>query len=239
MIDDTTDKDDGLIAAEYALGLLTPDEARAFEDLLAIDPAFRSDYAFWAEGLSSMAADAPEVTPPPDILSRLKAYVAADRAERAGRSATAPVSAGVPFWRRLRILPPLAGGLLAALVLLWGVDRFVSLGPVPPAAVAELVSEDESLQVTVSYTEDGRSLRVERLAGAAPPGRVLELWVIKDGQTISLGVLPDDRDATLQVAEALQPMLRGARCAISVELPGGSISGTPDQVLAVAPIVWS
>ena len=63
--------DTELLAAEYALGLLTDDERQAFERMLPDDRDMRDQLAFWQERFSMLIPDAP-VTPPAYILSDLR-----------------------------------------------------------------------------------------------------------------------------------------------------------------------
>jgi len=57
MTDDIDNTEELTLAAEYALGLLTPAETSAFEDVLAIDPNLRDQYAMWAESFVSLTDD--------------------------------------------------------------------------------------------------------------------------------------------------------------------------------------
>lgn len=215
-----------MLAAEYALGLMTPEEAQAFEELLDVDSQSRAAYAFWAEHFASLTDDVPEAEPSNRVLTGI-------RSELFGPEA--------PTWRRrLGLLPAMAGGLLAAIVALWVID--VSFGPAidRPIANATLIAEAQGLEVRVSYAYSGETLTVTRVSGDAPEGRALELWLLKEDQpAISLGVLPDDANGQLQIAADVRELLRGAQCAISVEPPGGSPTGAPTgEVIAIAPVVW-
>jgi len=57
MTDDNDTQDEIALAAEYALGLLTPGEAMAFDDLLAVDPEMRDHYVAWATNFASLTDD--------------------------------------------------------------------------------------------------------------------------------------------------------------------------------------
>ncbi len=68
---DQPDRDeDRLLAGEYALGLLPPDEAVAFEDRLSSDPELRALYASWAEDFASLTDGIAPVAPPRQVANR-------------------------------------------------------------------------------------------------------------------------------------------------------------------------
>lgn len=212
-----TSPDDQTLAAEYALGLLEADEARAFEERMGREPALRAAYAAWAEDFARMTESFPEVVPPAAVKRALMARL------------FGPV--------RRRIWMPFLGGLVAAGLALWVVwPETMAV----PTYQAEIAAQDGSLRIAASYTEDGR-LSLSREAGQAAPGRVLELWLIAEGGApVSLGVLPEATTAEVSVPDALRGALAGALLAISDEPPGGSPTGAPTgAVLAVGPILGS
>ncbi len=241
MSDDIEPNEDETRAAEYVLGLLNADEAAAFELLMATDPAARADYARWAEDFAGLTDEIAEAEPPAELLDRIRsaAFGTAALEEPAPKPVPSPPRKS-SWMERLGLLPAMGGGLVAAMIALWAIN--VYLGPVidPPAtATVQLASADDSLVVEVGYVENSEILQVTRLAGAAPEGQVLELWVIQgDSAPVSLGILPDD-SGEMVIADYKVGLLRGAQCAISVEPPGGSPTGAPTgDIVAVAPVVW-
>ncbi len=251
MTDDIDPDEELMLAAEYALGLLAPEEAAAFEQLMARDADFREEYEAWAENLADLTDDIAPVTPPPALLNQIRAAafgtaaVAAPQPEEVEPPATAPVfetatAQGRGLLQRLGLLPAVGGGLLAALVALWVIDATIGPSLALPTATATLVSEDESLVVEIAYTDDGEWLEFNRRTGRAPEGQDLQLWLINgDRAPISLGVLPAAQTGQLRVPEDYRQLLHGGNCAISVEPLGGSPTGAPTgEVVAIAPIVW-
>lgn len=230
MAEDATQEERQMLAAEYVLGLLPPDEARAFEDEMAINPAVRADYAFWAENIVSLTDDIPHEAVPDAVLAKIRAELFPPQAAAPRRS----------WLERLGLLPAIGAGLAAALAVLVVVTQIAEPPEMGVGALATLVTEDGSLDVQVAYTEFSDTIRINRAAGTPPDGQVFQLWLVRDDQPpISLGILPDDPESTLQIAEAVQPLLRGARCAITVEQPGGSPTGQPTgDFLVEARIVW-
>ncbi len=233
MSDELPERDaDKALAGEYALGLLPPDEAVAFEARLASDPQLRAVYADWAEDLAHLTDSIDPVAPPPQVWAGAEARLFGTRRKfRVG-------AGGRSGW-----LATLMGGL-AATVLVLGLIVGADLmprdpaSPTDPAYVAELVAEDRSLIVFAAYDARDGTLFVERERGDPAQDRAFELWLIAGTDApVSLGVLPQDRAAVIQIPEALRPRLDGAALAVSDEPPGGSPTGAPTgAVLAVGQI---
>ncbi|MTJ03195.1 MAG: hypothetical protein FH759_00695 [Sediminimonas qiaohouensis] len=226
MSGETDPEDDRVLAGEYALGLLSPEEARAFEERMSAEPALRELYAGWAEDLAALTDDVEEVAPPADMPARIETALFGAAPRRS-------------LWQRLGLTWIIPGAVLASLLTFFVVsnDLLVLDGDVPPLR-AEIAAQDDSLRVLAAYDADDGALRVTRDAGAAAPGRALELWLIA-GQAapVSLGVLPEARDGVLQVAPELAEKLPGATLAISDEPPGGSPTGAPTgDVLATGQV---
>ncbi len=221
------DYDDGIaLAAEYALGLLTPPEERAFESRLPVDPAFRALFVTWAEDFVTLTDAIAPVTPPKSVLTAINARLFPDVQQS--------------WWQRIGLVPSLLGGLVAALLVV-AVGYFGILqpdGPVGPTLTAQITAADQSLIVAASFNPADGTLQVDRTTGAARDGRVLELWLIAgDNPPVSLGVLPDTQLALVVIDPALVASLAGGTLAISDEPPGGSTTGAPTgDVLATGQV---
>ncbi|WP_255012428.1 anti-sigma factor [Roseovarius sp. M141] len=220
---------DRVLAGEYALGLLTPEEAARFEARMVGQPHLRALYAEWAEDFVRLTDDIPDAAPP----AALKARIDADLFG-------ASPSRRRPFagWRGILWL--VGGAVAATMVLLLAVDDGV-LGPQPgnvPGYIADIRAEDGSLVLAASYDAASGLLYVERLTGVAPAGRSLELWLIAgENAPVSLGILPEDGTARLNVAADLRALMNGGLLAITDEPPGGSPTGAPTgTVLASGPV---
>ncbi len=217
------------LAAEYALGLLSPAETAAFEDALSGDPDLRDLYALWAEDFAALTAGIDPVEPPKRVWQNIETTLFPAN----------PATARTSFLQRLGIIPASLVGLAAAVAVL----AFVDFGglvntPFRPAYQAQVAAADQSLIVLAGYDPAQGTLRVERSAGGARDGRVLELWVIAgDNPPVSLGVLPDAAQTDITIAPDLYAALEGGTLAISDEPPGGSPTGAPTgDVLAVGPL---
>lgn len=223
----TDPDDDRVLAGEYALGLLSPEEARAFEARMQTDPGLRAAYAGWAEDMAALTDDIDEVAPPHDMPDRI-----AEAIDGPTRKPGLLSKLGLSW-----IVP---GAVLASLLAFFVVsnDLLVPDGDVPSLR-AEIAAPDDSLRVTAAYDGARGQLRITRAAGQARPGRALELWlIVGEAAPVSLGVLPEGREAALAIPAEMAPKLPGAVLAISDEPPGGSPTGAPTgDVLATGQVV--
>jgi anti-sigma-K factor RskA len=218
--------DDVTLAGEYALHLMDAEQRRAFEARLDAEPALRRLVVEWDEQLVPLADNFAEQHPPKAVKTRIDA-VLFPAAQKQSWS----------LWRLLAGSAAAAAIAVAALVTL-PLDRAPT--PFAPSLVAEIAAEDQSLVVVASYAPETGILRVDRQAGAAPSGRVLELWLIAEGAAapVSLGVLPADAVTDITLPADLIPAIAGGTLAISEEPVGGSPTGTPTgAVLAVGEVV--
>ena len=218
---DIPEDDDRILAAEYVLSLLSPEEARIVEQRLDIDPRLRAEVAAWAEDLSSLTDPIAEVTPPPALWSRIESVLDADR----------PAPRAAPRWR-FRGIGLFGYGLggMAAAALAWVFFSSGVLNPAMPEFQATISAEDQSLVFVAAYDSDTASLEIERRAGAAPEGRSLEFWLIVQGNPpVSVLVWPDNATAseTVMLPVDLAGRLPNAILAISDEPAGGSPTGAP------------
>ena len=209
--------DDRILAGEYALGLLSPEEAAAFESRMARDPDLRAAYARWAEDFAALAHDIAPQVPPAHVWTRLEAEIFPARRRP----------------RKARWLGLWAGGLVTAAVLVLALVFGDGWGPAPhvPTKVlyrAEVADEDRSLVIEAVFDAATGTLLLDRAAGAPAAGRALELWLIAgEAAPVSLGVLPDGRRGALSVPAELRDRLQDGVLAVSDEPPGGSPTGLP------------
>jgi anti-sigma-K factor RskA len=221
-------EDDDILAAEYALGLLSTDEALAVEARLKMDGPLSLRVAWWRDQLSPLAVEA-EVEPDARVWSGIEA--------RLGVNDNAPDRARPWKWA--------TGGMGAVAAALLAV---IALRPPPvplpvpvetatPAAplVASL-SGERGMAVTIAY--DSSSKRILVTPVTLDPGKGdAELWVIPAGQAVpvSLGVI----DAKLAASHNLDAphaalLAPGATFAISQEARGGSPTGAPQGAVVAS-----
>lgn len=216
-------EDDIALVGEYALHLLDADERLAFETRLVDDAGLRVLLREWDEGLVSLADEIAPVAPPP----RLKAGV-----EERLFGKTERFSLRNFFGMRGALL----GMAMVAMVAVIVVPQMMDQGP---RYTAEIAAEDRALVVEAVFDADKAEIAINRTAGAAVPGRALELWLIADGAEapVSLGVMPVTELASISVPDELLAAMVGGTLAISDEPLGGSPTGAPTgAVLAVGAI---
>ncbi len=219
--------DDDVLAAEYAMHLLSPQDRRTFEARLKDDPGLRALVAAWQERLAPLADEVPPIAPPPAVKAALM--------DRLFKEEPAPAPG---WWGRLALWRALALASMAAAVVLAALLFVQQSAPGQPVMVAEVAAADDSLRVLARYNAKDGVLQVSRVTGKAAAGRALELWLIVGQETpVSLGVLPAGKRGQLTVASNLRPLMSDAILAISDEPPGGSPTGAPTgAVLAVGQI---
>lgn len=217
-------EDDDILAAEYALGLLDEDEARAAQARAITEPAFSRTVSFWQERLAVLADEIAPVQPSSAAKRRLMTRVFGE-APRQG------------WFNSLGLWQGLAAAALAAVAFLgWQVANYERI---PTLYTAELASEDGALRVLAVYDSVTGHIRVTRTDGAAAQGRDFELWAIAgDNAPVSVGLLPDDSvRAGYEVPETVRDALAGLTLAISDEPDNGSPTGAPTgPILAVATV---
>ncbi|MGY9048515.1 hypothetical protein P775_03825 [Puniceibacterium antarcticum] len=221
--------EDGILAAEYVLRLLSPAEEAAFEARLTLETHLMDYVAFWASRLSGLNDEIAETTPPSRTRRQLMARL------------FGPIEP-LSFWQRASLWQ----GLSFASIVLSGFLALQMLQipeptlPAGPKAllISEISAEDQSLRVLAIYKANTNHLEIARTAGQAAPGRVLELWAIAEGAApVSLGVLPEGANTSVILPEGMSAQLASLTLAISDEPPGGSNTGAPTgAVLAVGQV---
>jgi anti-sigma-K factor RskA len=210
-----SERDDAdMLAAEYALGSLDPEEAREAERRLAEDPEFARQVAVWQNRLTPLAVRVPAADPPADLWDRIVASTTWDRIVASTTAAVVPL-------RRVRIWPATT---LGALALAASLAAFMLLRPPEPARVAVLAPIANGTPVLLATAGAGGRLTIRPSGAISVPGdRDLELWALAKGDTQprSLGVLPvAGRELTISLAPDTQLM-------VSLEPRGGSPTGQP------------
>ncbi|MEM1100428.1 MAG: anti-sigma factor [Pseudomonadota bacterium] len=265
MTTQTAEPDWNLLSAEYVLRLLPEREERAFEAALAKTPRLHRLVAHWIEqfeGLdTAFGSERPRGRAKKELFDRL--FGEAPQGARAGASAGS--SAGATSGGFGKFVKGLFGGgnsagfaagaavavagFVVVNVMTGPTERAVpdapvlAEAPVAPASpavsfVAEIAAEDDSLRILAAYSPVTGQVQLTRTAGAAREGRALELWAIAgEAAPVSLGVLPTDTLATVDLPEALREV-EGLILAVSDEPPGGSTTGAPTgDVLALGQTV--
>ncbi len=142
------------LAAAYALGALDPEEARAFEALLATSPAAQREVAAFREVSALLALGAPQAGPSPDLRERV--------IQRATRDKVTPMRPRTPW--------PVWAALAASLVAVAGL-AFQQRGLA--RQLAERDATIASLQDTLAARESTLTMREAELNSILDPNVVL------------------------------------------------------------------
>jgi anti-sigma-K factor RskA len=217
--------EDHILAGEYVLGVLPHAERQRFTERLAREPDLQKLVTAWEERLSPLADTVEPVAAPPAVWNAIESRLF---------PASAPTKAS--WWNSLALWRGLAGGALAAALVMGTV-----LINQPDTGTADLVAQvagESDVKLLALYDPQSATLRINRTAGNAAQGRVLELWLIAGNDApVSLGVLPVDTTQRIVVPASLRDKLPNAVLAISDEPPGGSPTGLPTgAVLATGPL---
>ena len=115
-IDHNALPEDELVAAEYALGVLTGAERAAAERRVQNERSFATMVAAWEERLSPWATEIESVAPPPQTWDRIVASLPPEPAQRDG------LWGNLAFWRVFGLASALAACCLA-IVIYFGATR--------------------------------------------------------------------------------------------------------------------
>jgi anti-sigma-K factor RskA len=224
MIDERTEED----AVLHALGLLSAEEARRFEERMESDPELRGLVRDMEETAASLALTAPPHEAPPQVRTQLLA--ALQREAAAGRPASA--ACGMHVWVPWALAAALAvaAGLLA--LERGKMQREVAAlrreDHVSKLRIATLTSQVENAAGSVGAvawdSEQQRGvLTIEKLP-PLDPSQDYQLWVIDPNykQPISGGIVRVDETGAARLVFTVDVPIRAAdKFAISRERKGG------------------
>lgn len=207
--------EDDTLAAEYALGLLAPEEARAAEVRMRADAPLSLRVAWWRDQLSPLAEEG-ATEPPSRVWQGIEARLGVN---------DNPRDVARPWKWATGGMGAIAAALLAVIAL--RSDPPPLPAPVLQAPLVASLSGETGAAVTVAY--DGATGRMLVTPVALDPGKGdAELWIIPVGQTvpISMGVVKASGATMRMMPEKRDMLVPGATFAISQEAKGGSPTGT-------------
>lgn len=213
---------DELLAGEYVLGVLSLADRERVAARIARDRAFAAIVARWQENLASFNDDYDEVLPPAAVYSKIETRLFPHKTFAQELVATSR------WWNSLLLWRGIALGSVALLIAYVSLDTGWIGTPTSRPLVAELAGEGNSISLVAAYNVvDGR-LRVTPVAAGAADQHSLELWLVPGGDdpAISLGVLPQTGEGSVEIPAHLRPRLgEGVTLAVSLEPFGGSPTG--------------
>jgi anti-sigma-K factor RskA len=236
--DDGVQRDDPMIAAEWALGLLEGEELLAARGKYATDPDFAWRKAWWDGWFAPLSDAIPGAEPGEHVWDGIAARIAAQQAAAAASEAPAinvvALEARVRRWQGIAALTSAA----AAVALVWGfliAPVRVEQTPAAPIVVAEAAPlaatvpiGETGLRLDVTYVPEARRMVIGAV-GLKPDGvHDHELWLVPtDGSPLqSLGVVKPGEVHSMVLPQAVIAKLGdGAGLALTREPIGGKPEG--------------
>lgn len=212
-------------AGEYVAGLMTPEEAEAFERLIAADAEARGAVADWRTRLMALDETAPPMAPSEGLWPRIEAAVGAAPGRMPGRPGLL-----ARFWHDVAVLriAALAGAAAALLLAVFAVVQpFRQTAQPVVVAVLNAPNTSEAGAIVEAYA-DGRVRVVPLRAIAVPEGRTLQVWTLWDRGVgpRSVGLMPAARQNDYQTSGMPRPVDQQLY-EITLEPAGGSPTGRP------------
>lgn len=232
-----SDEEDDLLAAEYVLGTLHPDERTLYASVLAHNEAARQAVVAWEERLALLSGAVPEVSPPPQAWRRIQTALlqpqhtsfAAAEADEGLEAEIAALQSASNSWRA----GALALAAVAAILAIFALDRGLVDGRLPAPLFVSVLNRDGDPPALIIHVDlaSGR-IFIRPVTAEAPAGKSLELWCISAGKAPrSMGVVSKD-PVRLPIPHGIS--VYGASFEVTVEPKGGSPNGRPS-----GPIVYS
>ncbi|MBY0344701.1 MAG: anti-sigma factor [Sphingomonadales bacterium] len=229
-------RDDPMIAAEWALGLLEGEELLAARGKYATDPDFAWRKEWWDDWFAPLSDAMPGAEPGEHVWDGIAARLAAQQ-ENAPAANAAPAANVVALEAKVRRWQWVAGmSSMAAAVALalfaFAPARSPVEAPSQIAAAAPMVATvpigETGLRLDVTYIPESERMVVAAI-GLTPDGvHDHELWLVpKDGSPLqSLGVVKPGEVRSMTLSAAITAKLgEGAGLALTREPLGGKPAG--------------
>ena len=231
------------LAAEYVVGTLRGKARTRYQKLMMQYQAVSDATAQWEQYLTGFAETLPPVAPPDDVWESIQVKLGHKAANNANlASDTKPSSKPgevIDFekekqkrWKNLSFISTAAAMVLAVLLFV--------MQPVPTPEVSHIAvvnNADNTPLWVIEVSDTTMNVKVTD-AFVALADKDYELWMVPaNGEApISLGLMPEVNGDTRATPDILLDESIAA-LAVSLEAPGGSVTGVPTEVLYIAPIV--
>ncbi|MFP5077707.1 anti-sigma factor domain-containing protein [Rhizobium sp. YIM 134829] len=225
---------DQVIAGEYVLGVLSPEERSKVEARMRLDRNFAAMVTHWQ---SNMMAVETRATPSRGKARRPETPAARPRAKSDAGETVAlwkPLPNAKSLWNSVGFWRGLAGVASFCLVAI-GVSQSGLVTPGHAPVSKSLAVAGSDLALRADYDPSSGALTLIPAASPARTGAAMELWLSqKGGEPVSLGTL-DRASASLTVPPALRGRF-GSDSALTLSLePAGTLRDTvggPGPILA-------
>ncbi len=211
-----------LLAAEFALGLLTGEDLARAAALSRSDLGFRGLVGRWSARLSPLLDDVPPAEAPARTWDAIEARI---QPRAALPSNVVVLRRRTNFWRAYAAG---ATAIAASLALILVTRPTPVQTPAGPPLAATMAAADSPAKLVATWDPASRSLIVAAAAGVeAAPGHGHELWLIPaGGKPLPMGMMPSDRPMRMRVGPGMD-VREGVTLAMSIEPPQGSPTGLP------------
>jgi anti-sigma-K factor RskA len=226
-LDGLTPRDEqDLQAAEYVMGLLPHNQARALEALALNDATVAASISAWELRMAPLAAVVQPVPPPPVLWRRLALAAGIDNVVQLETRARPQPRRGAGLWQGMTVGSLALAAGMAYLLL---IKPPVPAGPEPlMAALSPYGAPGATFLVRVGA--DGAATVVAVGDTNVPQGRSLELWAVNGSAApVSMGLLPDSGRKPLTISAPA-----GSQLLVSQEPEGGSPTKAP-----TGPVVYA
>ncbi|HEV2613009.1 MAG TPA: anti-sigma factor [Noviherbaspirillum sp.] len=213
-----------VLAGEYVLGILPPEDVEEFERELRQNRALAAAVAAWHDRFLELAPEPVPADPVPDLWNRIER-------DLPGKATHAPRGGlwnSLAFWKA----SGLASIALSALLAL----RLLTIAPdvARPQYLAVLQAPDQGANWLVEI--DSRAVRLRPLSPAAvAPGKAIQFWTKPEGAAgpTSLGLVAGDRPTQIPL-DRLPGLGPNQLFEVTLEPATGSPVGRPTgPILAV------
>ncbi|AGP82978.1 hypothetical protein I533_15100 [Alteromonas mediterranea MED64] len=231
------------LAAEYVVGTLRGKARTRYQKLMMQYQAVSDATAQWEQYLTGFAETLPPVTPPANVWESIQIKLGHKAANDAGiaTGVNTPSDSGQVLdfekekqkrWKNLSFLSTAAALVLAVLLFV--------MQPMPAPEVSHIAvvnNADNTPLWVIEVSDETMNVKVTD-AFVALADKDYELWMVPaNGEApISLGLMPEANGDTRVTPDILLSQSIAA-LAVSLEAPGGSVTGAPTEVLYIAPIV--
>jgi anti-sigma-K factor RskA len=199
-----------LAAADYVLGLLTPEENAQFEALLSFSHEAQQEVEAWREHLDIFNSSLTPVEPPKHVWKNIQKVTKTKES----------------FWSNLRFWQ---GATFASLAVafMFIFTNIQTLDTKNMEYVYVVKNQEHNPGWIVNASLNKNKLIMETVQpDTIPAGKACELWLVVDGlEPVSLGMLPDSGTKEMSIPKGWDDKLSKAKLVVSLEDMKGAPSG--------------
>ena len=202
-----------LLAAEYVIGTLSPEERE--QAIQKSDTAFLTSVQEWERRLEPLNAFTPDVAPSQELWTKIERRLTSN-------GPTRTTSAGFGYRKPIPLFAVviLVLGLLTAYI--------VSARMTDQPLIALMEAKDGTGKLALSYDRSSDLLTLRSTLTPLPDANSYELWVIAEGSNpVSIGIIDEAPSLHPKLSNYTDEQLSKLTFAVSLEPKGGSPTGQP------------